>query len=259
MAVASQGQGKLDIGKAFSTTFAVIGRNIGLWVGLAVIFSAIPGLILQYLILAPLTGGIIDPAQAMADPNFLWKYYVGLFAGVLVSLVLSSLLSSSLIRATIEDLSGKHPQMGDCIKTALAVLLPAIGVGILAGLGVVDGLIVNIVAGIILWLRWVLAIPVLVQERVGVTGSMGRSAQLTAGSRWQLFGLFLILIIAGLAIQWVIGKVLPGPGTLIGTIIAVLVQSIISMVVSTATAVSYVELRQVKEGTSVGELAEIFS
>ena len=32
-----------------------------------------------------------------------------------------------------------------------------------------------------------------------------------------------------------------------------------SMVISVAAAVSYVELRQVKEGTSVDELAEIFS
>ena len=41
--------------------------------------------------------------------------------------------------------------------------------------------------------------------------------------------------------------------------LSALVQGVVSMVVSTATAVSYVELRQVKEGTSVSELAEIFS
>jgi len=258
MAIASQAQGKFDIGRVFSSTFAVIGRNIGLWIGLAVIFSAIPSLVLQYLILAPLTGGIVAE-QAVADPSFLWKYYLGAFAGFLVTVVLSSLLSSSLIRATIEDLSGKHPALGDCIKTALAVLLPAIGVGILAGLGIGVGMVLLIVPGIILWLRWSLAIPVLVQERLGVTGSMARSAQLTAGSRWALFGLYLILIIASIAIQWVVGKIVPGLGTWIGTIVAVLVQSILSMVISTATAVSYVELRKVKEGTSVSELAEIFA
>ena len=40
---------------------------------------------------------------------------------------------------------------------------------------------------------------------------------------------------------------------------AALVQAVVSMVLSVATAVSYVELRQVKEGTSVDELAQIFS
>lgn len=42
-------------------------------------------------------------------------------------------------------------------------------------------------------------------------------------------------------------------------ILDALVRSVVSVVTSVATAVSYVELRQVKEGTSVDELAEIFS
>jgi hypothetical protein len=38
-----------------------------------------------------------------------------------------------------------------------------------------------------------------------------------------------------------------------------LVSTVWSMMMSIAAAVSYVELREVKEGTSVDELAEIFS
>jgi hypothetical protein len=37
------------------------------------------------------------------------------------------------------------------------------------------------------------------------------------------------------------------------------VQTVVSMMLSIATAVSYVELRQAKEGASIDELAEIFS
>ncbi|SJM30063.1 conserved hypothetical protein [Mesorhizobium delmotii] len=44
-----------------------------------------------------------------------------------------------------------------------------------------------------------------------------------------------------------------------GAVVDALVTSVTSMVMSIATAVSYVELRQVREGTSVDELAEIFS
>jgi hypothetical protein len=258
VAMTAQAGGRFDIGKVFSSTFSVLGRNIGLFLGLALIFSAIPALILQYLLQSMIGAAVVDPMQAMQEGT-LWRYYVGIFAGILISLVLSSLLSSSLIRATIEDLSGKTPSIGDCIQTALAVLLPAIGLGLLAGIGVVIGLMLLIVPGIILWLRWSVAIPALVQERLGVTGSMGRSAALTSGSRWALFGLFLILVIVSIVIQWVIGLIIPALGTWISVIVSVLVQSILSMIISTATAVSYVELRQVKEGTSVGELAEIFS
>ena len=46
---------------------------------------------------------------------------------------------------------------------------------------------------------------------------------------------------------------------IVAAIVAALVQSVMSMLLSVAAAVSYVELRQVKEGTSVDELAEIIS
>lgn len=46
---------------------------------------------------------------------------------------------------------------------------------------------------------------------------------------------------------------------IVAAVVAAMVQSIGSMVGSVAAAVSYVELRQVKEGTGVDELAEIFS
>jgi hypothetical protein len=248
------------IGKVFGDTFSVIGRNLGLWVGLAVLFSALPTLILQFLILQPMLGvALTDPNVAMTDPGMVAKTATVSMASGLVFLVLSALLQSSLIRATIEDLNGKRPSMGDCIGTAVSVLLPAIGLSLLIGIGVGIGFVLLIVPGIILLLRWCVAVPVLVQERQGVLGSMGRSAALTKGSRWALLGLFLILIVAAIVIQWVAGLIVLAVGATLGLVLSSLVQSVVSMVVSTASAVSYVELRQVKEGTSISELAEIFS
>jgi uncharacterized membrane protein len=88
---------------------------------------------------------------------------------------------------------------------------------------------------------------------------MSRSRVLTKGSRWALFGLFLILILVGMAIQLVLGTVIALFGGIIGAVLAALVSTVWSMMMSIAAAVSYVELREVKEGTSVDELAEIFS
>jgi len=248
------------IGKVFGDTFSVVGRKLDLWIGLAALFSALPTLILQFLILQPMLGAALtDPNMAMTDPGMVWKTATVSMASGLVFLVLSALLQSSLIRATIEDLNGKRPSMGDCIGTAVSVLLPALGMSLLIGIGVGIGFILLIVPGIILLLRWCVAVPVLVQERQGVFGSMGRSAALTKGSRWALLGLFVILIVAAIIIQWVAGIVVLALGATVGLVLSALVQGVVSMLVSTATAVSYVELRQVKEGTSVAELAEIFS
>jgi len=46
---------------------------------------------------------------------------------------------------------------------------------------------------------------------------------------------------------------------MLALILGLVVQSILSTIFSTATAVSYVSLREAKEGTSVQELAQIFA
>lgn len=284
MTVVPQAAGGFQIGKVINDTFAVTGRNVGLWVVLALIFSAVPAIILQLAIVAPLTGSLTT-AGPLTDPNMIaaTSWTAGL-AG-LISFLLALLLQSALIRGTIEDLSGKRPSLGDCISTAISVLVPVLGFAILAalaifavavvggliafgllalagsagmGLAVVGGIFV-LVPIIMLFLRWAVAVPAIVQERQGVLGSMRRSAALTKGSRWALFGLFVVLVIILAVIQFVVGMVVAMFGGVLALILALLVQSILSTIFSTAVAVTYVSLREAKEGTSVQELARIFA
>lgn len=250
---------KFQIGRVFNNTFAVISRNIGLCVGLAALFSGLPALVIRMLTQPQMDAMLHGDPSAMADPKLMFRNSsVSIVAG-LISFILALLLQSALVRATIEDLNGKQPSFGDCIQIAIRYLLPTLGIGLLVGLGAGLASIALLVPGIILWLGWSVAVPVLIQERLGVFGSMSRSRVLTKGSRWALFGLFLILIIIAMVIQWVMLAAVVLLGGIIAEVAAALVQTVISMVLSVATAVSYVELRQVKEGTSVDELAEIFS
>jgi len=66
-------------------------------------------------------------------------------------------------------------------------------------------------------------------------------------------------MIIAMVIQWGILLVFVLFGGILAQLGAALVQTVISMVLSIAAAVSYVELRQVKEGASIDELAQIFS
>ena len=76
---------------------------------------------------------------------------------------------------------------------ALATGLMALA-SILVGLGVIGGLILFIVPGIILAIMWHFFGYVIVQDpATGPTDAMRRSAEITRGSRWQLFGLGLLL------------------------------------------------------------------
>jgi hypothetical protein len=250
---------KFRIGRVFNDSFAVIGRNPLLCLGLAVLFSGLPALVLQLWNQARLGDLTLGDPNNIANPSTLLRDSLLSFAFAMIYFVLSLLLQSALVRATIEDLNGKQPALGDCIQIAIRCLLPTLGIGLLVAFGAGLAAIALLVPGIILWLGWSVAVPVLVQERLGVFGSMSRSRVLTKGSRWALFGLFLILILVGMAIQLVLGTVIALFGGIIGAVLAALVSTVWSMMMSIAAAVSYVELREVKEGTSFDELAEIFS
>jgi len=251
------------IGRVFSTMFEAIGRNAALYFGLALLIAGLPQAVFQYVVLqamtmAPLTG---DPDAVAADLTG----RLGLFGlGWLVILCFSALLSTSLTRATIEDLSGRRPQFGECLSIAVSLLIPAICIGLLTAIGAALGMILLIVPGIILWLGWCVAVPVLVQERLGVFGSMGRSWALTRGSRWALFGLFLMIVILLWLAQIAFGLigalgVATGNPQLILSITTGISSAVGAVLMTTGAAAAYIELKRVKEGTSVDELAQIFA
>ncbi|MER8403920.1 hypothetical protein NKH16_04065 [Mesorhizobium sp. M1307] len=179
--------------------------------------------------------------------------------GAIGYVVLMAFLEAVLTRAAIEDLSGKRPSMRDRMGTALALLLPAIGISLIVNIGFTVGLVLLIVPGLLWLVLWVVAIPVLIQERLGVFASLGRSRDLSKGSRWRLLGLWFPLFVASVAINFASDRVLSSLGITLGFFLDALRGAAEQVVLSIAAAVSYVELRQVKEGTSVEDLAEIFS
>ena len=283
---------RFSIGRVFSNSFSVIGRSFAPLAAIVGLFSAAPTLIYNFWNLSQLARmREAAGAAAFERPDMARLAAVQVIAG-LVFLVLGFLTQAALVRLTVEDLNGRRPAIGDCIGIALRRFFPMLGIGVVVFLalilaGIVMGLIIGIlsfgglfVAGFIgvavafipaaMWLISIsVSIPVVVQERLGVFRSISRSRALTSGSRWPIFGLLLIIaIVAGLiqagfsllfrfALATASG--LTGGGIIVGAVGGSLLSSIFSAVVSVAVAVIYVELRQVKEGASVDELAEIFS
>jgi hypothetical protein len=252
------------IGRVFGDTFSVLGRNFGLCVGLAAIFSGVPTFFYQLW-----AGNQIDAAILSAEtgatppPAFDGASVFGGLIAFVIYMVLAAILQAALVRATIEDLNGQQPTFGDALSRGIAVLLPIIGLSFLMYLGIGIGFMLLFIPGIYLAIRWSAAVPVLVHEQLGVLGSMKRSSELTKGSRWRIFGLFIIMVIAIWILQVALGllalAVTPVVGTVIATALVALLSAVTSVILSIAVAVAYVELRYVKEGTDVKELAEIFA
>jgi uncharacterized membrane protein len=110
------------------------------------------------------------------------------------------------------------------------------------------GALVGIFVMIILYV----AIPVAVVENAGVLTSLSRSNRLTAGYRWHIFGLLLLLgalaLVAGMAIQNLLLD-LPGESVYVGA--AFLMQVAVSIMSAIMAAVSYNELRRIKESVTL--------
>ncbi|TKB39551.1 MAG: hypothetical protein E5W81_27170, partial [Mesorhizobium sp.] len=115
---------KFEIGRVFNNSFAVIGRNIGLCLGLALLFSGLPAIILRLWSQPQIDAVLQGDPGAAADPSMMFTVIAGL-----LSFVFALLLQSALVRATIEDLNGKRPTFGDCIQIAIRNLLPTLGIG----------------------------------------------------------------------------------------------------------------------------------
>ena len=106
------------------------------------------------------------------------------------------------------------------------------------------------------------ATPAAVAERLNPFSALSRSAQLTHGRRWGIFGLtFLLgLMLVGIMLIWIIPLFQRDPEEIASSlrssaIMATAVLGLFRMISGIAEAVSYALLRQDKDGVSHAELA----
>jgi hypothetical protein len=250
--------GKLDIGRVIQELFSVLGRNFKTFGLLALILTGIPAAVLYGLQMSVLTAA--DPTQPFG-PRFGWSVLLGI-----VSALFGVILQTTIIYGTVNDLNERRVSVGDALGAGLRLFLPIIGLAILMGLGIGLASILLIVPGIILAIAWCVAVPAYVIEQTGIMGAFGRSAALTRGNRWRIFGLFLLYIVAALVIELVLGVIGRLTGfAMIGRvpiltllIVAPLIQIISALIASTGAAVLYVELRRLRDGVGPAGLAAIF-
>jgi hypothetical protein len=255
MTAATMGGEKLEIGRVIQQTFAVLGRNFVSFFVLALILTGVPTLVM----------GLLQTAAMRADSvaSWSWVLVTGLISGVM-----ALVLQGALIFGTVNDLNGRRVSVTDSLTIGLRNFLGLFAVGLLYGLAVVLGLFLLIVPGLIVAVTWSAAVPALIAERVGILDTFGRSAELTRGNRWRIFGLFVVYALVFLVITMVVALVAGVASFVAGAWAAghnpvELVTSVISNVLSgligaTGAAVLYTELRRVREGATPDALASVF-
>jgi hypothetical protein len=253
MSTTSISTANLDIGRVIQTTFGVIGRNFAVFALLSLCFAGIPALIAGFGQM-----GITNNTGAGSN-------WVTWLVASLVQFVALYVLQGALTHGTVLDLNGRKASFLSCLETGLRNALPLVALGIVTGIALVFGFIFLIVPGLMMLTAWAVTVPAMVVERRGVFEAFTRSADLTRGQRWSVFGLIVLYIVASWILGFIIaiptgvmaattGAITTWPG-IVATAIASVLQGILA---ATGGAVLYFELRRIKEGVGHEELAAIF-
>jgi hypothetical protein len=240
----------IDIGRVIRRGLAVAGRNFLPMAALILVLGQAPQAAIRYQWLVDRRSGL----TGFASPYF-WIWVAGVT-------ILGSLIPATLIRISIRDLRGRDPDVAGSLVESLKLLLPLIGIGILKGLAIGIGTIFLIVPGIIAYLALIVTVPALIEERLGVMGSLERSMELTRGTRSLIFVLFLLWVLAFVVISFALRVLFStvADGALWGQVAQEeLGGAMIALLSAPIVSALYLELRIAKEGPIADEVASVFT
>jgi hypothetical protein len=153
------------------------------------------------------------------------------------------LVSALQMQALVTIGAGGRPGLGDVIARGIRVLPVVAAAEIIAGLGIGIGLVLFIVPGVILALRWAVVAQVAAIEGTDWPGALRRSAALTARNYLRIFGLLLLVSLINLTLANFAGQ-LAGTGTRPAQVaLGIAVGTITRSFEALAVAVLYFDLR----------------
>jgi hypothetical protein len=252
-------QTQLDVGDVLGRSFGVWTSNLFSFAAIAILFS-IPFIVIQA---SPALFGAPQPAA-----------YVGQFGNFMVGQIVTGLIALAVFQA----LSRGEADIGRSMSVAFSkfgsLLIASIVVAIATGVG----MMMCVVPGVFAAILFSVVIPAVVVEKLGPMDALSRSVNLTEGHRMQIF---LVFLVVGLVYAVVFGGIFcvsgvvmadsmqsggfqagqqPG-GPTIGLIQVGggILGALVMTFQATLGAVIYKDLREIKEGTGVDDLVDVFS
>jgi hypothetical protein len=118
-------------------------------------------------------------------------------------------LAGALVEAVNDVRDGRiDSTIGELFQRVRPQLPALITAGVLAGLGILGGLILFIIPGLFLLTRWALLAPVVVLEKKRAGEAFSRSWELVKGHSWSVFAVILITGIGSSIVSGIISGIL---------------------------------------------------
>jgi hypothetical protein len=227
-----------SVGSALSRSIGIWGRNLPFF------FAASFVAYLPLLVLSP---GI--PTSGTG-----WGLFV---LGWVISMMLSYIVTGLMTYSVLEQLRGRAPSASASISVGMARAGPLLAAAFVTGLFLFGAALLLVVPAIILAVRWCLLSAVVVAEKD--VDPRARSAELTAGHRWAIFGILILLVVVSGALGGILQVFVGAPIGFVPRLIGQIVPNALVLSFSAVLyTVIYYQLRSEKEGIDIEQLTAVF-
>jgi hypothetical protein len=233
----------MSLGEVLDTGWKLYVENLLLFVSFSLVVAIPGGLLMLWLSESAVSAG--ETTSAL----------LSLLAVMVVYLVISPLASAATTRAVAGRYLGESVSFRGAWSYALSLLLPLLGAMLLAGLLIVGGMILLIIPGLYLMLRFAFLSQAVVVERLGGSRALKRSGALMKGNYGTLIALYFLSFVFSFAIGFLMAM-LPIENVYVLQILASTVQAVAGAFVASAVTVSYFERRCRHEGFDLERLAD---
>lgn len=253
----------ISIGKVFSLTFSILFKNFHRFIGLSAMIW-IPSIALVFLFPALAGNVVLNIESGGLDLAAFILFFIAFW-------LLTTWLYGSVTHLAYISLADGVPSVMASFKAGLTSIVPVFLASLLLGLATIVGFTLLIIPAFIVMTIYCLCIPAVIAEKKGPFDSLSRSAELTKGYRWKVFGAGVLAIILIGAVDALFGLV---DGTLpialgdepVGATVSIPLV-IVGIALETAqylfllifAAVLYHQIRIAKEGSSAEEIASVFA
>jgi hypothetical protein len=221
----------MNLGDILNTTFNMYRENFTLFAGICAV--------------------IVVPQAILVSAFAISHSTIFVILAALLSLAVPFLLTGALAQAVSARYLGRPMTISQAYEAlGVGTILTLVGVAFLSAILILIGLILFIIPGIYIAVRFIVASQAAVLERQGVTDSLRRSWNLVEGNWWRVFGIVIVVAILVSVLEALVGRVVSAAaGDVLGSGLSTLVVGVfIQPIQAIALTLLYYDLRIRKEG-----------
>ena len=253
-----------SVGDIIRTSFAVYFSNLPAFLPLTLVVF-LPAFA---VVLLPDSSSVNNP-PTLPDPNevgdpeavfaVLGPLYLVLIRESFADWLCAFWLQAALAYGVVRHLRGGHAGFTESLVQFVRRMVPASAIAVIVAVVTSLGFLFFIVPGVILALILWVAAPAVVVERSGLR-ALSRSGELTRGFKGQIFGLALILGLFELVAMTVVGTVSNAitSNSLLAWTMTEVVWLVWTGIWATVVAVTYHDLRVLREGVDTRSVSRVF-